>query len=196
MPIMSLQFLFEFLHFRTKFEDCVSKNFYLLLVVMLGVRTASSDCGNSCICIGIWRDTMFCKHFRRDASTFGKNAELLRNVTKLTDITGPFIGINHLFCFWRESDRLRDVVALCRIERNLFEEKNSITLTFAQGWYLDIDGAKTVVEVFAETSLLDGIGNVHICGGDDANVSLSWRTATDSKILTCFQYSKQSCLSA
>ena len=196
VPGVSLQLFLELLHFRTKLEDCMRQYLYLLFVVMLGTRTAASDRGNTRVEVGVWGDAVFREHFRRDASALGKDAELLRNVAKLTDVARPFVGVHNLLCLRCESYGLGDIVAFGSIHRELLEEQDCVALSLAQGWNLNVDGAEAVVKVLAETSLLDGVGDVHVCGSHDTDVSFPRSTAADTKILACLQNSKQSCLCA
>ena len=61
---------------------------------------------------------------------------------------------------------------------------------------LDVDGAETVVEVFAEASLLDGVGDVHVGGSHDASIGLARCAAAHSQIFACLQNAQQSGLCA
>ena len=65
-------------------------------------------------------------------------------------------------------------------------------MSFAQGRNLDVDGGEAIIEVLAEPSLLDGCGDIHVCGSHDAYICLARSAAADPQILACFQDSKQS----
>ena len=68
---------------RAKFEDCMGQDFNLLFVVVLPARTvASSDGGNACIGVGVWRDAVLCEYLWCDAAALGKDAELFCDVAQ------------------------------------------------------------------------------------------------------------------
>jgi hypothetical protein len=119
---VSLQLLFEFLHFGTKLKDGVGEDFDFLLVVVLSIVAAPSDGGYAGICFGVWRDAVFGKHFRRNAPALGENAELLGDVAELTYVARPFVGVDDGLCLGREADGFRDVVTSGCVERELLED--------------------------------------------------------------------------
>ena len=100
-------------------------------------------------------------------------------VLKLSDVSGPAVFLEVLDGFSGQS-HAGGAIAACDAIEEKFGEDGNVFLSFPQWRELDFDDVEAVEEVFAETPFADFLGEVLVCCGDDADISLECFVASNS----------------
>ena len=122
------------------------------------------------------------------------DTEVLDDVLELTYVARPLVCHDYLFGFGTEAYGLGYAVLGCGVHGKHLEEQDAVYAALAQGRHLDVDGAETIVKVFAETSFAYGTGYVDIGGSHDANVGLARLVTTYPYIFAGLKDSQQTSL--
>ena len=87
------------------------------------------------------------------------------------------------------------LVFLGHLQGKQSEQQYDILATLAQRGHLDGNRVETIVEIFAEATLTDGLTDVYVCSGYDAHIGLTHLGSSHGDILARFEHTQQSGLS-
>ena len=121
------------------------------------------------------------------------HGESLGEVLELADVAGPAVVPQDRDGFVGEA-YLAEAALLGEVRRELAEEEVDVVFALAKGRDLDLEGVETIVEVFAELARLHGVEEVHVGGGNHADVGLLHLGGTDLEILTVLKHTQEHCL--
>ena len=139
-----------------------------------------------------WNVLQECLHI--DFALLAEHRHLLGDVLQLAHVAWPLVLQHEALGIFGERD-LRQVVFLGHLTGEEAEQHQDVLAAIAQGRHLDGDGVQTIVQVFAEASLADGLRQVDIGCSDDADVGLHDLLSAHTDVLTRFEHSQKSCLS-
>ena len=139
---------------------------------------------------------MFGQHLGCDEPYLRQDAHLFGDVSQLSHISRPLVGLHHHLRLWGQPDGFGDIVFLGRIQCELLEEEHHIRFAVPQRRHLYVDGAQSVIEVFTELPLSDGMGDIHISGCHYSCIGLTWFTTSHTYVFSCLQYTQESGLCA
>ena len=108
----------------------------------------------------------------------GENYAALDDVFELADVAGPLVVDESAHGVWGEFADL-EVVLFGEVVEEAVDEQGDIFSAAAQRRHLDGDDVEAVVEIVAELAFADGLAEVDVGGGDDADVDLNLLIAAD-----------------
>ena len=98
-----------------------------------------------------------------------KDYKSLHNVVELADISCPGARSKHIYRLVIDAF-CRDIMARADLLYKMLDKEGYVATAFAQGWYVDFDNAKAVVEVFAEVALAYLVAYIFICSRHNAHI--------------------------
>ena len=128
-------------------------------------------------------------------STLGReNADLFGDILELAHIARPLVVHEQLLGALVEHHAVH-LIFLGHLQSKQSEQQYYILATLAKRGHLDGNRVETIVEVFAEATLTDGLTDIYVCSGYDAYVGLTHLGSSHGDILSRFEHTQQSGLS-
>ena len=172
-------------HVSSQFVEDFVEQFALALV---GMFARVADDGQL-RAFGVLRNE-FRQRFHVDFTLFAENRHLLGDVLQLAHVSRPFVA-QHLLGSRLGQRDFRKMVFLRHLQGEKSEQQQNVLATVAQCRHLDGNRVQAIVEVFAETSLADGLLHIHIGRRHDAHVGLHHLLTTHADILARLQHTQQ-----
>jgi hypothetical protein len=113
-----------------------------------------------------------------EGGAVGEDDAAFHGVFELADVAGPLVVHHEAEGFGGELGRGKAVFFGVELEVVGGEERD-VFLAAAERWELEGDDVEAVEEVLAEAAFLDGLLEVDVGGGDDADVDLDLLVAAD-----------------
>jgi hypothetical protein len=106
-----------------------------------------------------------------DIITILQYQDLLDYMLELPDIAGPGIGHHHVHGLLGESINL--IIALMAVfVKKILHEQGDIFRALTKRWDMDGHDINAIIEIIAKGASLNGLGQVVIGGGKNANIQL------------------------